>query len=107
MSSITGGRHGHGRSHSRFSKFVSLVSGRPRVSTVGTFIYYGALISAMYRRAGGPYQGRNNYPDFLPMVTPKIGDITQCDTKLISDFFRQTRLRICSPFYDQWSEGQK
>ena len=23
---------------------------------------------------------RPNYPDFLPMVTPKIGDITQCDT---------------------------
>ena len=59
MSSIPGGRHGHGHSHSRFSKFVSLVSGRPRVSSVGTFIYYGALISAMYRRAGGPCQGRN------------------------------------------------
>ena len=57
MSSITGGRHdGHGG----FSKFVSLVSGRPRVSSVGTFIYYyGALISAMHRRAGGPCQGRN------------------------------------------------
>ena len=80
-----GGRHSHSHSHSRFSKFVSLVSGRPRVSTVRTFIYYGALISAMYRRAGGPCQGRN--------LAHYNKTLSSCD--LIMTFYSWNGSRYC------------